>query len=375
VNGDRSTSRLHDAAVWTLLWTGLGLFFASEAAIRQYPGRERSLPWSDALLVNIPFYLIWGALALGVLRLAREVPISGDRHRRGRAVAIHLGASVVVASLHLVLSEGVFELIRIWRGRDVSYLEALGFSFRHNFHINLLTYWAVVAVRHLREYDRGLREKELIASRLKGQLAQAELAALRMQLQPHFLFNALHSISALLYTDAEAADRMLVRLSDLLRQSLEANGRPEVRLEQELDFVSRYLDLERMRFSDRLEVSTDVDSSLLDAAVPAFVLQPLVENAVVHGVGRSPAPCRLAVRARRDDVGLVLEVENDLPAAAVAGPPAATGSGVGLQNTRARLDQLYGPRARLDLEVRPERGALARVTLPFRELEAVPSVP
>lgn len=367
-------SRLHDFAIWLLLWTGLGLFFASEAAIRQLPGRERSLPWGDALLVNIPFYLLWGLLALVVLRLTRRVPIAGDRRQRTRAVVIHVVASVVVASLHLVLAEAAFELIRNWRGRDISYLQALGFSFRHNFHINVLTYWAIVALRHLREYDRGLREKELVASRLKGQLAQAELSALRMQLQPHFLFNALNSISSLVYQDPEAADRMLVRLSDLLRQSLETNGQPEVRLERELDFVARYLDLERMRYSDRLEVSTQVDATLYDAAVPAFVLQPLVENAVVHGVGRSRGRCRLAVRARRDDGGLVLEVENDLPESGAAEGP-SSGSGVGLQNTRARLEQLYGSRARLDLDVRPDRGALARVTLPYRELEVAPAVP
>ena len=115
----RST-RLHDAVIWILLWTGLGLFFASEAAIRQIPGRERSLPWGDALLINIPFYLLWGVLALAVLWLSRRVPIGGDRRDRVRAVAIHLVASVVVASLHLVLAEAAFELIRqLARARDL----------------------------------------------------------------------------------------------------------------------------------------------------------------------------------------------------------------------------------------------------------------
>ncbi len=365
-------SRARVVLVWILLWTGLGLFFASEAAIRQYPGVERNMPWGDALLVNIPFYLIWGLLAFGVLRLGRLIPIAGDARSRARAVAIHLGASVAFALIHLVVSEAAFELIRLWRGRDVSYLDALAFSFRHNFHINLLTYWAILALRHLREYDRGLREKELVASRLKEQLASAELSALRMQLQPHFLFNALHSISSLLYQDPEAADRMLVRLSDLLRQSLDTNGQQEVRLEQELDYVARFLDIEKMRYADRLVLATYVDPMVLDAAVPTFLLQPLVENAVVHGVGRSAAPCRVAVRARRDEGELVLEVENDLPGDAAA--PAAGGSGVGLHNTRARLEQLYGSAARLELDLGRGRLALARVVLPFRELDASRSV-
>src|SRR5690606_6102212 len=156
--------------------------------IRLYPGRERSLPWGDALLVNIPFYLLWGIFALAVLRLAKAFPIVGDRRARVRAVVIHLVASLVVAALHLVVVEGIFEIVRWSRGRPLPFAVALLSSLRHYFHVTRLTCWAGVAVRHLREYDRGRREKELVASRLKEQLASAGLAALRMQLQPHFLF-------------------------------------------------------------------------------------------------------------------------------------------------------------------------------------------
>jgi len=354
--------------IWIALWTGLGLFFASEAAMRQFPGQQESLPWSDALLINIPFYLIWGILALGVVRLARLFPFAGTRRERIKSTLLHLAAGFAVALLHIVLAETVFEAIRLWRGRPIPYSAAFVFSLRHNFHINLLTYWAIVAVLHLRDYDRGLREKELNESRLQEQLANAELAALRMQLQPHFLFNALHSISSLLYADPEAADRMLVRLSDLLRQSFETNGQQIVRLEQELDFVSRYLEIERMRYSDRLEVAVYVDPLLYDAAVPAFLLQPLVENAVVHGVGPSRGPCKVTVRAIRDAEELVLDVENDVPEPTRRRTKAR--SGVGLQNTRARLEQLYGAGARLDLELGADRQARTRVVLPFRELES-----
>lgn len=358
--------------LWTLLWAGIGVFFASEAAIRQYPGHERATPWFDALIVNIPFYLLWAALAPAVLRLAGRFPIGGDRRARLRAVAVHVVAGLAVAALHLLLAEVFFELIRGWRARSAAFPQAVAFSFRHNFHINVLTYWGIVAYRHLRDYDRGLRERELAATRLERQLAHAELQALRMQLQPHFLFNALNSISSLLFENPEAADRMLVRLSDLLRQSLETDGQQEIPLERELDFVGRYLDLERMRFSERLEVTTQVDPGLFDAAVPAFVLQPLVENAVVHGVGRSAEPVSVVLSARKEGGELVLEVVNGLPEDPAAG--AGAGAGVGLQNTRARLEQLYGERGRLELEVEPGRRAVARVLLPFRELEAVPSV-
>lgn len=357
-------------ALWALLWTGLGLFFASEAAIRQFPGRERSLPWADAVTVNIPFYLLWGVIALAVLGLCRLWPIAGDRLVRN--LVLHMLASLAVASLDLVLSEGIFHAIRAWRGAPVDFSAALAFSFRHNFHVNLITYWVIVGFRHLLSYYRGLREQELFASRLEEQLARAELSALRMQLQPHFLFNALNSISELVYTDPAAADKMLVRLSDLLRQSLETTGQQEVPLEQELEYVQRYLEIERMRYSDRLRLQFFVDEFTLDAAVPTFLLQPLVENAVVHGVGKSSGPCRLAVRSRREGDELYLEVENDLPPD--AGPqPARRGDreGVGVQNTRSRLAQLYGERGRLELELRPEGIALARVILPYRELDGV----
>jgi hypothetical protein len=365
MSAPRERPSLRRALLWLAVWTGLGLFFASEAAIRQFPGRERSPPLVDALTVNIPFYLLWAVIALGVLALCRLWPIAGPRRRRN--LGLHVAAGLAVAALDLVLAELLFHGIRAWRGREIAFGEALAFSFRHNYHVNLLTYWAIVGVKHLLDYYRGLREKELVATRLQEQLAKAELAALRMQLQPHFLFNALNSISELVYADPAAADKMLVRLSDLLRQSLETNGQQEVPLEQELEYVARYLEIERMRYSDRMRLQMYVDELLLDAAVPTFLLQPLVENAVVHGVGRSAGPCRVAVRARREGDELHLEVENDRPDGDGAGH--REGTGVGLHNTRARLEQLYGGRARLDLDLGRRGTALARVVLPFRELE------
>lgn len=360
--------------VWVLLWIGLGLFFASEAAIRQVPGGERGLRWSDALLVNIPYYLLWGLLALLVVHLCRRWPF-GEQF--AGHLALHILASVAIASSHLLLAESFFHGLRAARGQEIAYSEALVFSFRHNFHVNLLTYWAIVGVRQLLAYYRGLREKELVASRLKEQLVRAELAALRMQLQPHFLFNALNSISELVYVDPAAADQMLVRLSDLLRKSLETNGAQEIPLAQELEFVERYLEIERMRYSDRMRWTSHVDEFALDAAVPSFLLQPLVENAVVHGVGRSSRPCRVILRARREEGELFLEVENDLPPGGPA-PTRPEREGVGIQNTRARLEQIYGDRARLDLDLRSEAGgggiALARVVMPYRELEGLRNV-
>jgi hypothetical protein len=366
-----SRPSLRQALLGLLLWSGLALFFATEAALRQFPARQpTAIAWSDALLVNFTFYWLWGALSVGVLGLSRRFPIRGER--RWRHVACHIALGVAVASLHLLLAELAFEAIRLRRGVSVSFGEGLSFSFRNNFHVNLLTYWAIVAVRHLRDYDQGLREKELVASRLREQLARAELDALRMQLHPHFLFNALHSISALVHSDPQRADVLLVRLSELLRRSLEARRDHEVTLARELESVRGYLELVEMRYGDRVRAEIAVPAALLGALVPSGVLQPLVENAVVHGVEPHPDVCPVAIRARLEGGALVIEVENGLPEVAVE--PSRGAAGIGLANVRARLEQLYEGAARVELTVDPGRRAVARVVLPFREAGTRPAL-
>jgi hypothetical protein len=355
------------ALLGLLLWSGLALFFATEAALREFPARQPTrIVWADALLINFTFYWLWAALSIAVLALSRRFPIRGDR--RWGHVALHVGLGLAVASIHLVTAELAFELIRIWRGTKVSFLEGLSFSFRNNFHVNLLTYWAIIAVRHLRDYDQGLRERELVASRLREQLARAELDALRMQLHPHFLFNALHSISALVHSDPARADVMLVRLSQLLRRAIQARTENEITLARELEFVRGYLELVAMRYGDRLAAEIAVPAALLSALVPNGILQPLVENAVVHGVEPSEQVCKVAVRAQRLGDALGLEVENSLSEQPTEHSHGA--AGIGLANVRARLGQLPDPRATLELEIEPGRRALARIVLPYREPEA-----
>ena len=360
-----SRNRLRQSLLGLLLWSGLALFFATEAALRQFPARQPArIAWADALLINFTFYWLWGALSIGVLALSRRFPIRGER--RWQNVAMHVGLGLAIAGLHLVIAELAFELIRIRRGAEISFLEGLLFSFRNNFHVNLLTYWAIVAVRHLRDYDQGLREKELVASRLREQLARAELDALRMQLHPHFLFNALHSISALVHSDPARADVMLVRLSELLRRALQARTDNEITLAREIEFVRGYLELVAMRYGDRLEAEIGVPASLLGALVPNGILQPLVENAVVHGVEPSSQVCRVVLRAELTGDALKIEVENGLPEHPAE--PSRGAAGIGLANVRARLEQLFEHAGRFEFEIEPGKRALARIVLPFREL-------
>jgi sensor histidine kinase YesM len=229
----------------------------------------------------------------------------------------------------------------------------------------LFTYWAILGVIYAFNYYRKYREHELKASHLETQLAQAQLQALKMQLHPHFLFNTLHAISSLMRKDVEAADSMITRLSDLLRLTLETTGVQEVTLRQELEFLERYLEIEQTRFRDRLTVRMEIEPETLDARVPNLILQPLVENAIRHGIAPRSAPGWIEIRATHDDRMLHLQVRDNGPGL----PPdleAEMKEGVGLANTRARLEQLYGAAQRFDLNNAAEGGLIVSLTLPFR---------
>jgi len=226
-------------------------------------------------------------------------------------------------------------------------------------------YGMILVVAQLWDYYDKYRERELRASRLETQLAQAQLKVLKMQLDPHFLFNTLHSISSLMHQDVEAADDVLARLSDLLRMSLEDVNEQEVTLKREMEFLDGYLAIQQIRFRDRFKVRMSIDPKSLDALVPNMILQPLVENAVQHGLASRAGAGQLEVWSAVQDGIVRLEVRDDGP-----GPGEdmgeGTSGGVGLANTRARLQQLYGDSYRFSL-TRPEQGGtLVALEIPFR---------
>jgi len=231
-------------------------------------------------------------------------------------------------------------------------------------HFNLLIYWVIVAVSHAFDYYRKYRERELRASELEKHLAQAKLQALQMQLNPHFLFNTLHSISSLMHKDVEAADRMIARLSDLLRAALEGAGTQQVTLRQELDLLQLYLAIEQVRFGSRLTVKMNIAPDTLGAQVPNLILQPLVENAIRHGIEpRARLGC-IELQAHRQDGALALVVSDD---GAGLGENGRIKEGVGLSNTRARLRELYGTAHRFELLRGQEGGVRVELSIPFRE--------
>jgi LytS/YehU family sensor histidine kinase len=203
---------------------------------------------------------------------------------------------------------------------------------------------------------------------LEKRLAEAKLQALQMQLNPHFLFNTLHSISALMHRDVEAADRMIVLLSDLLRRALDGTKEHEVPLAQELDLLDRYLEIERTRFGDRLSVEVDIAPETLTARVPNLILQPLVENAIKHGIERVAGPRKIQLQAQRRAGRLILAVSDDGAGLATGG---AVREGIGLSNTRARLQELYGQDQQLALTARAGGGLTVTLELPFHKHDGV----
>lgn len=226
------------------------------------------------------------------------------------------------------------------------------------------TYLPIVLIAHVVSYYHRFRERELRTSQLQAQLVKARLQALKSQLQPHFLFNTLNSISALMLTDVKAADRMIVRLGDLLRISLETAGTQMTTLSRELEFVNCYIEIEKVRFEERLKVSVDVAPETLDASVPHLLLQPLVDNAIKHGISRLTAGGEIRISATTDHRDLHLEVKDNGPG--VREPVSFQSSGVGLRITRERLETIYGRQQSVELVNLPEGGAVARVSIPLQ---------
>lgn len=361
----RSLARL--ALVVFVLSTGAGLYFATQLHFA-YPEPFRR-PWRQAVEINLVHYWIWGLLAPFLILAARRWPFS--RSTWGSALPVHLALSLGLTAVQIGAAQLTLNALAGSAGDAVS---SLAKGLRTNFHSSLPTYWLVLAVVHAVDYYAKYRDREVRASQLEARLAEARLAALRRQMNPHFLFNTLNSISSLMYVDPDAADAMLARLAELLRLALDTEGEPEVPLARELALLSRYLEIEKLRFEDRLRIELDVAPALLGARVPALSLQPLAENAVRHGIAGRPEGGTLRVAAARDDGRLRLTVEDDGPGWP-SGEAPAEGGGIGLGNLRARLAELYGPAQRLVLAGRPGGGAVVEITIPFRSGEGLDEAP
>jgi two-component system LytT family sensor kinase len=328
-------------------------------------GRAQDWRW---VFFNGIDWLLYAVLTPVVFRAGRSLRLQPPHLARN--IVLHvLGAlamCVAWAGLGTLLRLAIFAGSRSLTGATVG-REFVSWVFT-TLPFGVGVYFALVGIEHSLFYFGQARERETQAAVLAAQLAEARLGALRMQLNPHFLFNSLNAVLVLVRDQNTAsASRMLELLSDLLRQVLRADATHEASLEIELAFLERYLKIEQVRFSDRLRPRIDTDPSISKAAVPRFLLQPLVENALRHGIARRADAGVLNVTARREGADLVLTVQDDGPGLSPGGTE--SGSGVGLANTRARLAALYGGRASLDLANAPGGGVIARLRLPYHEVE------
>jgi len=355
-------------AFYVGLWTFVGLLFVIPV-IAQSLAERQGIPWSKVISDFLNWY-IWGLLSPLIWWISQRFPF--ERRKLLSWVPINLACGLIVSLLFVVLVLIKKDLITAVRFGRFSFnaLGDLPDYLYGGFEFFLLPYFAIVAFAHALSYYQKYRARELKTSRLETQLAQAHLEVLKMQLRPHFLFNTLNAISALMHRDVDAADRMIVLLSDLLRRSLDQDDRHQVPLTDELEFLERYLAIEQIRFRDRLAVEVEVEPPCKEAQVPRLILQPLVENSIRHGIAMRSAAGKIAIRAERRGERLAVVVWDDGPGLPGDHP---VREGVGISNTRARLEQIYGPDHRFELQNAPDGGMEARLEIPFerRPREAI----
>ncbi|NPC72191.1 histidine kinase [Corallococcus exiguus] len=335
-------------AVATAYWSLAGLAAASES--HSVGGME----WGHALLTSMAAHVLWVPLTMAILEFGLRFPL--ERRQVTSRVALHVAGALAVSFIRAAMIFSLDPWVG-WYAQRPPFVDVL----KHALLSNPFVYLTVLGVAHAVYYADQLRLRDT-------QLARAQLHALKAQLHPHFLFNTLNSISALVHRDPNGSERMIARLSDLLRGTLDAAGTEEVSLQEELRALQPYLDIQGVRFADRLTVKHDIAQDALDAHVPHLVLQPLVENAIQHGIAPGSEPGTVTLVARRQGPELHLEVRDD--GVGLKERPADISQGVrggrGLRITRERLVQLYGGAHRLELRDAVGGGTTVALAIPFR---------
>lgn len=375
---------LNSPRIWMVsfgVWTLVAL--AASAAIWQF-GRSSGTYWTFTSVLGLEFSQILSYAPLTPFALALAVRYPFQRSNWARRSLLYFAVGLMFSAAHVSL-RGVTPY-DVWNSGHRNWDSAVWDSRTHAFRIrwgmfktlfyrNVVdditgTFAPIVIIAHALSYCRSSRERELRAMQLQGQLVKAHLRVLKSQIQPHFLFNTLHSISALMLTDVLAADKMMTRLSDLLRMSLDCGGAEVTTLSWELEFVTGYLEIENLRFQN-LKVVFDIAPDTLDAQVPHLLLQPLVENAVRHGIAKISSQGKIRIRARRDSRTLHLRVQNNGPGIDRS-MSSGTKGGLGLKATEERLQTLYGNDQHLSIHNRREGGVEVSVRIPFRVHSGAP---
>ena len=379
-------------------WT-ISALISTSVALTLGPMRQENQPVGQILLMQLAIWWFWAAITPAVWSMGRrfsieaqhtrKLPVDGNglvpqtsaRGKLARTISIHAIGAIGTATLFALYNVLLVHLFFWETASKEPFLTLFRTFLSSRFPLGVLLYFAVLGVGIALDSRKRLRQREIHASELSAALARAQVQALQTQLHPHFLFNTLHAIGMLVHEDPTSAGRMLTRLGDLLRQTLALTDVPEISLREEISILDDYIGIERVRFGDRLRIDLDIDESVLDAAVPTFVMQPLVENAVRFGVTSRVGPGRIRIAARRQGPSLQLTVDDEGPDGSVPDPVRAIGSteplgvnvaienrnGVGLATTRARLATLYpGSATSLVLTRLQNGGTTVVVTLPFR---------
>ena len=357
------------AVIWGI-WTFIGIVFTLQGYFTSYRS-ERPMPFMESLYLQMTWAYVYALGTPLVLWAAARLPI--ERSNWIRSAVLHVPISVVFSVVLTALARVIIWLVLGYRmGRPLTFQSITNFVVG-NFTEGIGIYLLIALLSYAYNYYQRYREGQVKTLQLEAQLSHAQLQALKMQLHPHFLFNTLHSISALLSKDVESARKMITRLGDFLRLTLENSGSQEVTLKQEIEFLSCYLEIERIRFQNRLVTRIDLGEETLDARLPNLILQPIVENAIRHGIAPRSSPGLLEISAKQLDGVLRIQVRDNGPGL----PEHPTSQnhfkkGLGLANTENRLQRLYGADHVFDLSNNPAGGLIVTLEIPFHT-DAAPS--
>ena len=352
-----------------LIATLLGIFSTAQSyrlSSLNPRARIEGVELGALLILNLALWYIPAALIGPIFRIAARVRL--DSEKWIRAVVTHAFAALTFSIVHTAIMLAVRATLwpELRRLPAAALLTVAQSHYLRNLDWTLVTYAGVVGLSYALDYYRESQARALKAAHLETSLMEARIKALEAELHPHFLFNTLHAISTLVHTDPEAADRMISRLSDLLRLTFDRSGAAGIPLKEELEFLQKYLEIEQIRFRDRLSVRFDIDPETLDVEVPRLILQPIVENAIKHGIGPMSGHGLVQVSAKRRTGEIWIEVRDNGVGLSRNARNHLT-SGVGLTNTRARLEWLYGSHQRLDF-AEGEGGLAVQMRLPLHRI-------
>jgi two-component system LytT family sensor kinase len=345
------------------MWCAGGMFEATQAVLIMRFAEGRRHAWLPLFLTELATWLPWALATPWVIGLARRYPIT--RGTTARPVAIHFATFVAISVVAEAWSATLQVLFNPWGNRRwPTFWDTWSITLLYQVMLFLIAYALILTITYLVDSRENMARQMTETARLNEELSRAQLAALRRQMEPHFMFNTLNSIAGLVRDRRnDSAVSMIVGLSEFLRRALDDSHRSQVTLGEEVDYLQRYIDIQKVRFGERLQISVDIAENLLNAQVPNLLLQPLVENAIKHGVAQRVAGGTVRVAGARRDGSLYLSVYNDGPGF----PEDWQANGVGLTNLRTRLQILHGDAADLAMTRAGSDGVEVVVTLPIKD--------